>query len=434
MKLPQVIIKKKRDGEVLSHDDIHWFLTEFDNGGIQPAQMSALLMAVFFKGLTRSELAIWTQVMLESGVKLQIESSHCVDKHSTGGVGDKTSFIIAPIVAALGGAIPMLSGRSLGHTGGTLDKLLAIPGVSIPDTNEKIEQLVHDHGLCFTGPTARIAPLDRKLYGLRDVTGTVENQDLIASSIMSKKLSEDISGLVMDMKFGVGAFMKSQEDALSLYEKMKDIGDAHGVKVLGVLSDMNQPLGRYFGLAPEIHEVLQILKGQEEPTDLYHLSVVLAALMVQAGSIESDYAKAESRVKEALRSGAAYQKFCDIIEAQGGDISSFEKDGFYTQASHKWDVCAETSGTVCGMDTEALGYLLVGLGGGRSRTDADIDNSVGVELHKKIGDSVEVGDPLMTCFVSEGSEVQEVLTGKFLACMDIRTSDAPNLPLIAKVM
>jgi pyrimidine-nucleoside phosphorylase len=401
---PQQLIFQKREGRALSDQDIRTFLTAYLSGDVHDYQMSALLMSIVWRGLTEPELSTWTEVMIQSGHTLKINRDYVVDKHSTGGVGDKTSFIVAPIVAALGCYVPMISGRSLGHTGGTLDKLESIPGVKIPQTSQHITDLTEAHGLCFAGQTPNMCPLDRKLYALRDVTGTVESPDLISSSIMSKKISEGLRGLTLDIKCGNGAFMKTIDEAQALKKRMKAIAQAHNLDLNGVISDMNQPLGRYAGVRPEIYEVLQVFR-EEGPEDLVSLCLTLASQMLVVSGKYSELEKAKTDAKTVLENGKAYQKFCNIIKAQGGDISTLESPDFYLKSSETIPVSLKKSGYLTHIDTRALGSGLSKLGAGRTSTEASVDPQVGCLIHKRLGDPIEFGEPILTMYLGQKNDI-----------------------------
>jgi pyrimidine-nucleoside phosphorylase len=414
--LPQELILIKRSGKALTHDQIQEFLEAYLSGLVEEYQMSAFLMAVFFRGFSAEELTQWTQTMVSTGERLGICTTTCIDKHSTGGVGDKTSFLIAPIAAVCGCQVPMLSGRALGHTGGTLDKLEAIPGVRIPDSVEGIEKLVEKHGFCFGGTTRSMAPLDKKLYALRDVTGTIESTDLIASSIMSKKLAENLKGLVMDIKVGDGAFMKTPEQARNLLEKIQMIAKSNRIRLKGVISDMSQPLGHYLGLRPEIYEVLMAFQNKAE-SRLMELSLELASKMLLVAGLEQDESAAKVKVESALMSGRAYQKFCEVIEAQGGDISTFENPEFYLSSKHHFEILSPRSGYISRISTEKLGYVFSALGAGRKNISDTIIPQVGAKVSKKIGDSVVAGEPLLTGFLAEIPS--QILQSQLAGCFEI---------------
>jgi len=381
---------------VLGAAEIRGFLAGYTAGSIPDYQMSALLMAVFFRGLDADELGLWTQAMLDSGAMLDLSDipGVKVDKHSTGGVGDKVSLCLAPLVAACGVPVPMISGRGLGHTGGTLDKLESIPGFRVDLSVEDYRRLVRDVGACLIGQTARLAPTDKKLYALRDVTATVECIPLIASSIMSKKLAEGIDALVLDVKVGSGAFMKTLDDARALAQTMIGIGRAMGRKVSALLTDMEQPLGRAVGNALEVEEAIDVLRG-EGPPDLTEVTLALGAEMLVLGEVARDLGEARQRLQGAIESEAGLNKFEQIVQAQGGDARAVREPSRLPQARAQLDLPAPTAGVVAAIDAEAVGLAGVALGAGRTTVEGRIDPAVGFTLLKKVGDSVAEGEALV---------------------------------------
>jgi pyrimidine-nucleoside phosphorylase len=386
------LIRRKRDGERLDGAEVRAFVAGVTDGSIPDYQTAAMLMAIFFRGLDDDELAAWSDAMLRSGDVLELGSVTAprVDKHSTGGVGDKISLPLAPAVAACGVAVPMISGRGLGHTGGTLDKLEAIPGFRVDLSAAAFEAQVARLGACLIGQTERIAPADRKLYALRDVTGTVESIPLIASSIMSKKLAEGIDALVLDCKVGSGAFMKTLERARELARTIAAIGRAAGKRVTAVLTDMNQPIGRAVGNASEVAESIEVLRGGG-PDDTRALTVALGAEMLALAGVRDG----ASRIGEALDGGAALEKFREIVRAQGGDPRVCDDpDAVLPRAPSQAAVRARRSGTVAAIDAEAVGTAVVLLGGGRRRKEDRVDPAVGVTVVARLGDEVREGDPL----------------------------------------
>ncbi len=393
MRLFYDIIADKRDGKKLSKEDLEYFLNSYLNGIIEDYQMAAMLMAVFIRGLDGDELAAWTERMLHSGKVMDF--SHIngikVDKHSTGGVGDKISIPLAPILAVLGFKVPMISGRGLGHTGGTLDKLESIPGFNVNLPLEKFEDELVKTGVSLIGQTPEIAPLDKKLYALRDVTGTVESIPLISSSIMSKKMAEGIDGLILDVKVGNGAFMKTMDDAVKLAETMKMIGEKLGKKVGVVFSNMNEPLGYKIGNSLEIEESIEVLKGKYVP-QVSELTEMLAAVLLKMFGKVKELEDGFDLVKEAIHSGKAFEKFVEIVEYQGGNPLTIKNPHLLPQAHHKKEVVSLTSGWIKSIDSLAFGKALVQLGGGRARKEDDIDFGVGFVLSKKVGDRIEKGD------------------------------------------
>jgi pyrimidine-nucleoside phosphorylase len=390
------IIAHKRDGQELTRDEIGDFLGGYARGDVPDYQMSALAMAIFFRGMTTDETAALTDAMLDSGVRLSWPTGHIptVDKHSTGGIGDKTSLVLAPLLACCGLAVPMISGRGLGATGGTLDKLEAIPGFRTDLSIREIEETVARVGCVITGASAEIAPADRKLYALRDVTATVPSIPLITASIMSKKLAESLDRLVLDVKFGSGAFMKSLGLARKLARSLVDTGQRMGVRTTALLTDMNQPLGRLAGNLVEVHEAIACLKG-EGPGDLWELTCALAAELLGQ---ESEVGNRESAIRlldDHIVSGRALKKFAEMVAAQGGDLEKLPPmpDGR--------EIAASRSGFVTSIDTEALGLAIIELGGGRKIMSDAIDRAVGLEMLVRLGDRVDSGQPLVRVFGSQ---------------------------------
>jgi pyrimidine-nucleoside phosphorylase len=399
------IIKKKRDNETLRRAEIDFIINGFTEGTIADYQMAAFAMTIFQNGLDGEELAAFTSAMLHSGEVLELNEVPAVkvDKHSTGGVGDKISLPLAPAVAACGVPVPMISGRGLGHTGGTLDKLESIPGFRVDLSTDDYRRLVRDVGCCLIGQTAEVAPADKKLYALRDVTATVDCIPLIVSSILSKKLAEGIDALVLDVKFGSGAFMKSKADAEILARTMVDIGTRMGKNVVARMTNMDQPLGRMVGNALEVHESLDVLEGQG-PDDVRELTVELGAEMLCMGGVTSDQNAGREKIKEVLGNGAALEKFGEIIRAQGGDDKVIEDRSKLQVAEKRLRVIAEQSGYIHSIDAERVGVASLLLGGGRARKEDSIDPSVGVEVMSRIGDFVEKGQELFLMYSSGRGE------------------------------
>jgi pyrimidine-nucleoside phosphorylase len=397
------LIKQKRDGGTLADGDIAELIAGISSGAIPDYQTSALLMAIFFRGLSDGELAAWCDAMLHSGDVIDLSSipGRKVDKHSTGGVGDKVSICLAPLVAACGVPVPMVSGRGLGHTGGTLDKLRAIPGFRVDLSVERYRELVQTLGACLIGQTDRIAPADRKLYALRDVTATVESIPLIAASIMSKKLAEGIDALLLDVKVGRGAFMKTEADARKLAAALIGIGKRMKKDVVALLTDMDQPLGLAVGNALEVNEAVAMLEGGG-PTDLRDLTLAQAAEMLVLGRVCTT-GQAAAELRRALESGAARQKFAAIVEAQGGDPSALDRGGVgMPVAPERVPLRADRSGFVAALDAEKVGLAAVVLGAGRATLDEAIDPAVGVTLTRKRGDQVAAGDELCVLHLRSG--------------------------------
>jgi pyrimidine-nucleoside phosphorylase len=401
--LPQALIRKKRNGEALSPDELRDFMAGVTDESIPDYQVSAMLMAIYFRGLADEELAVWSEAMLQSGDVLDLSAiaRPKVDKHSTGGVGDKISLPLAPAVAACGVAVPMVSGRGLGHTGGTLDKLESIPGFSVNLDIERFTELVDTLGLCLIGQTAEIAPADKRLYALRDVTGTVESIPLIASSIMSKKLAEGIDALVLDCKVGHGAFMKTIEDARELAKAIQVIGRAAGKPVTAVLTDMNAPIGCMVGNALEVAESIDVLKGGG-PADTRELTVVLGGEMLKAAGVVADANEGQARIEEVLDNGKAAERFAKLIEAQGGDPRVVESPtAILPKAKSTEALVAKESGVVTAIAARDIGVAALWLGAGRRQAADEVDPAVGIELSARVGDHVSAGDLLATLHHNE---------------------------------
>ena len=406
--LPQVLIKKKRDGQHLSEEEVRDFIAGAADGSIPDYQVAAMLMAVFFRGLDGGELTAWADAMLKSGDTIDLSSitRPKVDKHSTGGVGDKISLPLAPAVAACGAAVPMVSGRGLGHTGGTLDKLESIPGFRVDLTVDRFVGQVRELGVCLMGQTDRVAPADRRLYGLRDVTATVESIPLIASSIMSKKLAEGIDALVLDVKVGDGAFMKSRAEAVQLARAIQSIGASAGVKVTAVLTNMDAPIGRMVGNAVEVHESIEVLRGGGA-LDLRELTAALGSEMLVLAGIASDPADGRARIARVLDDGSALELFRKMVEAQGGDPRVVDSpEAVLPRAEKRIPVAAPETGTVRALAARDIGMAALMLGAGRRRVDDPIDHSAGVAIAAHVGERIDRGQPVAFLLTSSASEEQ----------------------------
>ena len=397
------IILKKRANLPLSDKEIRFVIDGYVNGEIPDYQVSALLMTIVFNGMNARELGTLTLAMAQSGnmVDLSNIDGITVDKHSTGGVGDKTTLIIAPLVAACGGKVAKMSGRGLGHTGGTIDKMESIPNLKVSLEKDAFINQVNKIGLAVIGQSEGLAPADKKLYALRDVTGTVDSIPLIASSVMSKKLASGAQAILLDVKVGSGAFMKNIEDARELAKAMVDIGKENGRSVKAILTDMDRPLGHAIGNALEIHEVIDTLKGHG-PEDLTHECIIMAAHMLVLSHM-CDYETALNRVQQALDSGAALERLRLMIEAQGGDSRVIDDDRVLTIGKFTYDVTSLQDGYITHMNTEQCGIASVMLGAGRTIKDGPIDYSAGIVMHKKTGDSVTVGESIATLYASDES-------------------------------
>jgi pyrimidine-nucleoside phosphorylase len=403
------LISKKRDGNTLTADELAWIIAEYTADVIPDYQLSAFLMAVVFNGMSVEELSAWTKAMLHSGEVLDLEAvdKPKIDKHSTGGVGDKISIPLAPIVAACGLAVPMMSGRGLGHTGGTLDKLESIPGFNVLVPPSQFVRQLDDIGVVMVGQTETLVPADRRIYALRDASGTVPAVPLISSSIMSKKLAEDLDGLLLDVKVGKGAFMKTVADAQELATTMVGLGKAYGTPVTAILTDMDQPLGRAVGNANEMVESIEVLRGGG-PADVRELTMRFAAeMLVLAG--EPDLETARSRADDAVTSGAALDVMVRLVAAQGGDASYIEDPAKFAIAPLTHVIEADRDGWIEGCDALAIGTAAVRLGAGRAKKEDTIDPSVGFMIDAKIGDRVVKGQPLATVSYSDDARLAAAL-------------------------
>ncbi|HXX20501.1 MAG TPA: thymidine phosphorylase [Candidatus Acidoferrum sp.] len=428
------VIRKKRDGHELSRADIAHVVDGYTRGGIPDYQVSAWLMAALLRGLTRAETAALTDAMLHSGQVLDLSefSSAKVDKHSTGGVGDKTSLVLAPLAAAGGLVVPMISGRGLGHTGGTLDKLESIPGFRVDLSIERFREILRVCGCSMIGQTAEIAPADRKFYALRDVTGTVESPFLICASIMSKKLAEGIDALVLDVKTGSGAFMKTEEDAAFLAGLMVETGKRMGKKMVALITDMDQPLGMKIGNALEVQECLDVLRGRG-PADLRELCLELAAWMFCLGGRADKIEPGKELAARLIDSGKALEIFRQMVVLQGGDSGVIDDPSRLPRAEHSLDVISAESGYVVAMRCEDIGTACVILGGGREKKEDSVEPAVGIVLHKKTGDRVSAGEPLCTLHYNSdprAARAKQLLEQSF----DIDPTPPAPKPLIRRII
>ncbi len=404
---PVEIIRKKRDGKKLTKDEISFFINGYLNGKIPDYQMSAFLMAVYFQNMDFEETTYLTEIMLNSGhiIDLSDIPGIKVDKHSTGGVGDKVSLILAPIVAAAGVPVPMISGRGLGHTGGTLDKLESIPGFRTNLSVEEYKKVISEIGLVMIGQTEKIAPADKKIYALRDVTATVESIPLISASIMSKKLAEGIDALVLDVKTGQGAFMKEYEKSLQLAQVLFTIGKNFGKKVIAFITDMNQPLGYAVGNWLEVVESVQCLRGLDVP-DLMYITYVLAGAMIMLGGKANSIEEGMKIAQKVVLSGEAYEKFLQLVEKQGGDVSYIENLEKYPLSKHSIEVKSMFDGYVYEIDALEVGMVSLILGAGRTKVDDVIDPKAGIVLRKKVGDEVESGEQLAVFYTDRDDVIK----------------------------
>jgi len=428
------LIRKKRDSGEHSREEIEFLISAYTHDQIPDYQMAAWLMAAWIRGLSYSELAALTEAMLHSGEV--VDHSYLpvkkVDKHSTGGVGDKTSLILAPIVAAGGLAVPMISGRGLGHTGGTLDKLEAIPGFNTFLSLGDFKRVLKECGMALIGQTAEIAPADKKIYALRDATSTVENIGLICASIMSKKLAEGIDALVLDVKTGSGAFMRKEEDSIALAEVMVGIAQRMGKKSVALITDMGQPLGRFAGHSNEVIESIHVLRG-EGAADLRDLSLELSAWMFFLGDRTKSVEEGRALAKEMVRSGKALEKFRECIGLQGGDPRVVDDTSLLPGAKGRLEVKSAASGFVEDINCLNLGIALAMIGGGREKKEDRIDFGVGLEFHKRIGDAARAGEPLVT--ISYNAETQLAAAQKMIAeSYQIGDTKPPARPLIRRII
>lgn len=423
------IIEKKRDGEILTKDEIQFFIDGYTNGEIPDYQVSALLMAVYFQDMTAEERAQLTTAMVNSGDQIDLSaiSGIKVDKHSTGGVGDTTTLILAPLVASLGVPVAKMSGRGLGHTGGTIDKLEAVPGFHVEITSEEFVNLVNKNKVSVIGQTGNLTPADKKLYSLRDVTATVNSIPLIASSIMSKKIASGADAIVLDVKTGAGAFMKELDEAKNLASAMVSIGNRVGRNTMAVISDMSQPLGNAIGNALEVKEAIDTLQGNG-PKDLTELCLTLGSQMVLLAGKAESLDEARNRLIENLNNGKALEQFKTFLESQGGDSRVADNPESLPQATNQVELPAKTSGYVSEMIADDIGTAAMMLGAGRATKDSKIDLAVGIVLHKKIGDTVKEGESLLTIHANQAdvNDVQE----KLYASITIAEESVEPQPLI----
>lgn len=389
------IIRKKRDKEVLTKEEIDFFVDRYSKGEIPDYQASALLMAIYLNKMNKQETAYLTEAMMNSGEVMDLSAINGVkvDKHSTGGVGDKTTIALAPLMAACGVPVAKMSGRGLGHTGGTLDKLEAIPGFSIEMSSKKFIDSVNDIKIAVCGQTASIAVADKKMYALRDVTATVDNISLIAASIMCKKLASGADAIVLDVKTGDGAFMKTLDDSFALAKEMVEIGTAMNRETIAIISDMDEPLGSAVGNSLEVIEAIEALKGRG-PKDFMTLCETLGAYMLVSSKIASDYEDGVRRIKEALESGAALEKFKEFVANQGGNPEVADDYSLLPEASHIVEIKSDKTGFIDKIEAEAVGVSAMVLGAGRETKEDELDLSAGIILKKKVGDFVNEGDTL----------------------------------------
>ena len=421
------LIQKKKNGETLTKEEIDFMITDYVAGKIPDYQMSAMLMAIYFNSMENEELAAFTLAMRDSGdlVDLSPIEGIKVDKHSTGGVGDKTTLIVGPIVAACGVPVAKMSGRGLGFTGGTLDKLESISGFRIDLSAEEFFETVKKTGISVIGQTGNLAPADKLLYALRDVTATVDSIPLIAASVMSKKLAAGSDKIVLDVTTGSGAFMKNTRDAKKLAKHMVAIGNHAGKETVAILTGMEEPLGFAIGNNMEVKEAIEVLKG-DGPEDVKEVSVALAGMMLSLGLENVSHSQGKRMAKKALSSGQAFEKFKEMVQAQGGDIRYVEHPEFFERDAFEGEVLAAEDGFLSGMDTEKIGVAAGLLGAGRETKDSVIDMSAGIYLEKKIGDTVKKGEPIAICYAGTKEKLNR---GMAMFESSIRYSkEAPRIP------
>ena len=428
------VIQKKRNGGALSDAEIRWLVDGFVREEIPDAQMAAFLMAVYFRGMSTAETASLTMAMVESGETLDLRGVHgpTVDKHSTGGVGDKTSLVLVPLVASAGVRVAKLSGRGLGHTGGTLDKLESIPGLRVQLSPDELVAQVNRVGCAIVSQSARLVPADKRLYALRDVTATVDSVPLIASSVMSKKIAAGSEAIVLDVKTGSGAFMKTPGAARELAAAMVGIGRAVGRRTVAVISAMDEPLGRAVGNALEVDEAIRTLRG-DGPPDLRDLCLILGAHMVVLAGLAPHQDAARALLGDRLGRGAAWRKFQEMVHAQGGDPGVAEHPERLPRAPIQQPVPAEADGTVLAVDAEALGSAAMVLGAGRARAEDRIDPAAGLVIERKIGGAVRRGDPLVTIHTRQAAVVEEGIR-RVRAAYTIGPGTPAGAPLVREVI
>ncbi|WP_028544185.1 pyrimidine-nucleoside phosphorylase [Paenibacillus taiwanensis] len=428
------IIHKKREGHVLTNEEITFMVQGYSNGEVPDYQVAAWAMAIFFKGMTAQETAQLTLEMAKSGDQIDLSPIQGikVDKHSTGGVGDKTTLVLAPMVAAAGVPVAKMSGRGLGHTGGTIDKLEAIAGYQVELSRDDFFRQVNDIGVSLIGQSGNITPADKKLYSLRDVTATVESIPLIASSVMSKKIAAGADAIVLDVKTGSGAFMKTLDDSIALAQAMVDIGTEVGRDTVAIISDMDQPLGHLIGNALEVEEAIQTLRG-EGPDDLHELSLILGSHMLVLGGQANSVEEARAKLEQHIQDGSALDRLKQLVEAQKGDVEMIADPNKLPHAAKRIEVQAEQAGYVAGIEAESIGIAAMLLGAGRETKDSVIDLAVGLDLRKKVGDQVQVGDVLAILHVNDEKRVDEA-KARILQAYQLSAEPVPPKPLVYAIV
>lgn len=427
------LIRKKREGFALSDDEIKYIIHAYTHNEVQDYQVSSFLMAAFLNGLNEDESAALTESMLNSGIVVDLSNipGKKVDKHSTGGVGDKLSLILAPVVASAGVPVPMISGRGLGHTGGTLDKLESIPGFTVDMTLDRYIEIISKQNLVLAGQTKEIAPADKKLYALRDVTATVESIPLIAGSIMSKKLAEGIDALVLDVKYGSGAFMKKLDDAVELAETLVGIGEKFNKKTIAYLTNMNQPLGHKIGNWFEVEECIDAMRGQG-PADIVNLSNLLSGTMIYLGDKAGSVEEGIEISKKQIANGEAFQKWLDIVEEQGGNTEVIKDPSTYPKAKYEFVLKSKGSGYVKSMNSFEIGMGSLELGAGRRTKEDDIDPTAGIILNKKIGDKIEKGETILAAYTNKPTVIDTV-TEQLYGAVEIAEEQPAEQKLVSHV-
>ncbi len=433
--LPQEIIKTKRDSQALSKEQIDFFISGVVDESVTEGQIAALAMAIYFKGMDIDERVALTSAMRDSGDTLSWANldGPVIDKHSTGGVGDNVSLMLGPLIAACGAYVPMISGRGLGHTGGTLDKLDSIPGYQTQPDLDLLDKVVRDCGVAIIGQTADLAPADKRIYGIRDVTATVESLDLITASILSKKLAAGLDGLVMDVKTGSGAFMEKHEDAVALARSIVDVANRAGVKTSALITDMNQPLARSAGNALEIVEAIKILKCELRGSRLEQIVMALGAELLLVGDLAEDQATAKEMLEDALTSGKAAEVFSRMVVGLGGPSDLLENDAHLPKANHLTEVKATEDGYISAIDTRNIGLSVVELGGGRMRADESIDHSVGLTDIAELGQKISKGETL--CVIHSKSQADAtVVTDKVSGSFHLSREAVELAPLVVETI
>ena len=427
------LIMKKRNGGTLSKEEIEFMVSEYTKGTIPDYQMSAMMMAIYFVGMNDEETLHLTMAMAHSGDMLDLSEIHGikVDKHSTGGVGDKTSLALAPMVAACGLTVAKMSGRGLGHTGGTVDKLEAIPGFKTSLESEEFISVVNNCGICVAGQSGKLCPADKKLYALRDTTATVDNIPLIASSIMSKKLAGGADCIVLDVKCGSGAFMKDENSAVLLAEKMVEIGRGAGKKIAALITDMDKPLGNYIGNSLEIIEAVETLKGNG-PEDLTEISILLSAKLLELAGIGS-FSECQKLAQSKINDGSALNKLAEMVEAQGGNPDYIYNTDLFSKAEFSYEIKAKNEGYIQSTDTEGIGSVCVLLGAGRMKKEDEIDPCAGIILNKKTGDCVNKGDVLASLYASDSSLFSNAAE-RFVSSINISKTKPENKNILLKIV